>query len=105
MTKTHRTNEAFAALAYRRSIIQNVVIHLSRTYLGSDGQDPKERILCEEVAQIDSFTPTEEIAEFIDELKDAEHALRLEMGKFELIRRSDVKAGTQWKKEPKKAKQ
>jgi hypothetical protein len=93
MTKTHRTNEAFAALAYRRSIIQNVVVHLSRTYLGADGQDPKERII------------SEEIAEFIDELKDAEHALRLEMGKFELIRRSDVKAGTQWKKEPKKAKQ
>ena len=104
MTKTLHTNEAFAALAYRRSIMQNMITHLSRTYLGADGQEPKERIICEEVAQVDSFTPIEEIAEFVDELKDAEHALRLEMGKFELVRRTDVKAGTQWKEKPKKAK-
>jgi hypothetical protein len=99
MTKTKQTNEAFAALAYRRSIIQEVMVYLTRKYIGSDGQDPKDHIVCEEVAHIDSAVPTEEIAEFVDELKDHEHELRLDMGKFELVRRTDVKAGPQWKKE------
>jgi len=84
--KTIKTNEAYASLAYRRTIIHGVMTYLRRQFLGLDGE-PKEKMTCEEVFQVDSMVPPEEVGYYIEELEEVEASLKLEMSKFEFTRR------------------
>ena len=85
--KTIRTNPAYAALAYRRTIIHNAIIMLKREFVGMDS-DPNKKMLCEDVLAVDSEVPAEEIAQYVEELEQEHHSLTLELGKFEFTRKN-----------------
>ena len=85
--KTTRTNPAYAALAYRRTIIHNAIILLKREFIGVDS-DPNKKMLCEEVLTVDSEVPVEEVAQYVEELEQEHHSLTLELGKFEFTRKN-----------------
>ncbi len=83
-----RTNPAYKAIVYRRTIVHNVIISLKRDYLGVDS-DPEKKMICEEVFAADSEIPTEEILQYVEELEREHHGLTLEMNKFEFTKRSE----------------
>lgn len=83
-----RTNPAYKAIVYRRTIIHSVIISLKRDYLGVDS-DPEKKMICEEVFSADSEIPTEEILGFVEELEREHHGLTLEMNKFEFTKKND----------------
>ena len=88
MTRTIKTNEAYAAIAYRRTILRDVITHLRRQYVGVDGE-PKAQLICEEVFQVDSIVPQEEVNRVVEELVDQEAELQLELSKFEFARKDE----------------
>lgn len=83
-----RTNPAYAALAWRRTIIHQTITYLKREYVGVD-EDPKQKMICEEVLAADSVVPIEEVANYLQELEREKHELTLELGKFEFTRRNN----------------
>lgn len=89
MTRTRLTNPAYAYLAYRRAIMLATINHLRETYTTINGTDPKGTIVCEEVFQADAEVPNDEILQFIEELQEREAHLKLEMNKFEFIKKDD----------------
>lgn len=92
MTRTIKTNEAYAAIAYRRTILRDVITHLRRQYIGVDGE-PKAQLICEEVFQVDSIVPQEEVNRVVEELVDQDAELQLELSKFEFTRKDERKQG------------
>lgn len=90
MTRTRKTNPAYAHLAYRRSILRAAVALLQQKYTPINGEDP-ERIICEEVFQADAEVPEEEINQFVEELQEKEAFLGLEMKRFEFVRQDNGK--------------
>ena len=83
-----RTNPAYAALAYRRTIIHQTITYLKREYVGVD-EDPKQKLICEEVLAAEAEVPVEEVATYLQELEREKHELTLELGKFEFTRRDN----------------
>lgn len=81
-----RTNPAYAALAYRRTIIHNAIILLKREFIGIDAE-PNKRMICEDVLHADSEVPAEEIVQYVEELEAEQHSLTLELNKFEFTRK------------------
>ena len=88
MTRTIKTNSAYAALAYRKTVIHHLVYHLQRNCLPSEGLDAKETLVSEDVFSIDAEVPPEEIESFLEELIDQEEDIKLEMAKFEFTRKN-----------------
>lgn len=86
MNTPTKTNPAYAALAYRRTILNEVVFHLRRKFLGVDG-DPQSKLVCEEVLYTDHIVPLVEVEAFVDDLIDEEAQLSIEMGQFEFKQR------------------
>lgn len=84
---TVRTNPAYAALAYRRTIVHNTLIFLKREFIGLDAE-PQRKMICEEVLHADSEVPVEEIVQFVEELERQHHELTLELNKFEFTKKS-----------------
>lgn len=93
-----RTNPAYAALAYRKAIIGQVIADLTAHYTSAMGDDPKRVIICEEVLHADAEVPVEEIGMFLGELHQQEETLRLELLKFEFVRRKDEQKAEQVRK-------
>ena len=83
-----RTNPAYASLAYRRTIVHQAITYLRREFVGLD-EDPKQKIICEEVLASEAVVPVEEVISYIEELEREHHALSLELGKFQFTRRND----------------
>jgi hypothetical protein len=83
-----RTNPEYAAMAYRRAIIGNCIAHLM-TLTSSMGEEPKGKIISEDVVREDSVVPEDEINDYIFELKQEHESLQLEMAKFEFVKRED----------------
>ena len=98
MTRTIRTNEAYAAIAYRRTILRDVITYLRRQYIGADGE-PKAKLVCEEVFQVDSIVPPEEVGRVVEELIDEEAGLQLELGRFEFTRKDEQAKASRRQKE------
>jgi hypothetical protein len=86
MMATVRTNPAYAALAYRRTIIHNMIILLKREFVGLDAE-PNRKMICEDVLHADSEVPAEEIIQYVEELEQEQHELTLELNKFEFTRK------------------
>lgn len=85
---TIRTNPVYAALAYRRTIIHNLITFLKREYVGIDS-DPPKKLICEEVLAVDSDTPVEEIVQYMEELEREHHELTIELSKFEFTKKGN----------------
>jgi hypothetical protein len=89
--KSNSTNPAYAALAYRRAVLGEVVSLLSREYTEQNGVPAKGVIYAEEISRSDSEVPQEEIGRFMEELQQEEESLRLELAKFDFVRRDEQK--------------
>lgn len=88
--KSVRTNPAYAELAYRRTIIHQTIVYLRREFVGLD-EEPKQEMICEEVLASDAAVPIENVAQFVEDLEQEEHALSLELSKFQFTRQDDAK--------------
>lgn len=91
MTRTLRTNEAYAYLAYRKAILQHTIAFLQNRVIGTGGDDDTEKIISEDVFHCDAEVPVEEVHQYVDELKQKKSVLELEMAKFEFSRKDDGK--------------
>ncbi len=87
-----RTNPAYAALAYRKAILGEVIARLTVDYTAAMGNNPSRVIVCEEVLREDSDVPPGEIGSYLEELQQQEESLRLELLKFDFVRRDEQKA-------------
>lgn len=102
MTRTIKTDEAYAAIAYRKTIIHDLITYLHRQYVGVDS-DPKCKLICEDVFQIDSIVPVEEVIRVIEDLTEEDARLKLELDKFEFTRKDNDKPKERPKEQPKGA--
>lgn len=84
-----RTNPAYAHLAYRKAVLGRVVQFLSDEFLARTSDEPKDVVLCEDVFRDDSEVPMGNIEEYIEELQQEEESLRLELSRFEFVKRGD----------------
>jgi hypothetical protein len=98
-----RTNEAYAVLAYRKSVIQYISAQLRRKFIAAAGSEPQETLTCEDVFPADAQVPQEEIVEYVMELEREEADLDLEMSKFEFARKPDETRQRQRQSSRKKA--
>ena len=87
--KPTRTNPAYAALAYRKAIVAELVARLQHDYTAAMGENPSRVIISDEVPKVDSEVPEEEIGMYIEELQQEEESLRLELLKFDFVRRDE----------------
>ena len=87
MTNT-RTNPAYAYLAYRRAIIQELVGHLQNQYLGARGDDVC-KLTSDQVFPVDAEVPLAEVEQFVAELLQKDAFLELEMAKFEFTKKEN----------------
>lgn len=94
MSRPTKTNPAYAALAYRKAIVQYVAENIKARFIGVTG-DPPERLMCEEVFPVDAEVPVEDIAQYYTELAEEEAKIDLEMGKFEFTRKADGRTDQQ----------
>ena len=88
MAILRKTNPAYAAVAYRRTIVHSLITYLRRDYIGIDA-DPPQAMICEEVMASDAEVPLEEVTSYLEELEQEHHSLTLELNKFEFTRRND----------------
>jgi hypothetical protein len=88
MSKPTKTNPAYAAIAYRKAIVQYVAEHIKGQFIGVTGEPPN-RLLCEEVFPVDAEVPVEDIQQYYAELAEEEGKLDLELNKFEFTRKAD----------------
>lgn len=107
---SQHTNSAYASLAYRKTIIANLKVHLREKYMPLSSPDPKETLTCEEVFHQDSNVPVEEVQRVVEELEQTEEGLRLQMAQFTFGKQeenngllSGTKQPTSTKKATKKA--
>lgn len=87
MNKPLRTNPAYAALAYEKTITRFLAVSLRRKFLGDELTGPKETLICEEVFPVDAKIPPEAIQQYIEQLNDREAQLDVQLRKFELTTR------------------
>jgi hypothetical protein len=88
MSRPTRTNPEYAAMAYRKALLGVCVAHLTR-HTGAMGEDPVGSIVSEDVVREDSLVPEEEIVDFITEMQQEQESLRLEMSRFDFVKRVD----------------
>jgi len=87
-TRPLKTNPAYAYLAYRRAIIRDTINFLVSTYVGGGGIDPKRSLVCEEVFACDAEVPSDYIGEYVEELREKEAQVVLEMNKFDFVEKT-----------------
>lgn len=83
MTRTQRTNPAYAFIAYRRAILKHVTALLTRDYCSLPNEEPAKHIYSDEVFLCDREVPSEDIGQFIEELEREDAKLLLDLNKFE----------------------
>jgi hypothetical protein len=88
MSRPTKTNPAYAALAYRKAIVQYVAENIKAQFIGVTGEPPN-RLMCEEVFPVDAEVPVEDIQQYYAELGEEENRLDLELNKFEFMRKTD----------------
>lgn len=96
-----RTNPAYAALAYRKAILGELITRLTSEYTGAMGDNPSKVILSGDLVREDSEVPEEEIGMFVEQLQQEEESLRLQLLKFDFVRRDEQKAEEVRNEQPK----
>lgn len=89
MTRTAKTNPAYAYLAYRKAVLDHLVFLLHRDYVGLDGLDPKNSILSEDVFNCDAQVPIDEILQFVEEMQKESMQIQFELSRFEFRRKDE----------------
>lgn len=84
--KPTRTNPAYAAIAYKKAILDHMVTLLQTEFTTAYGdEEPNQFILSEDVFREDSQVPEEEIHEFIADLQQQSEGLRLQLKQFAFV--------------------
>lgn len=83
-------NPAFLEVARRKAILHEIVSVLVSDYTSAYNEDPKKKIVSEDVPSRYAGIPPESIEQYINELQLEEESLRLDLLKFEFVRRDDV---------------
>ena len=94
-----RTNPAYAYLAYRKAIVGHVVAMLVKDCTSALGE-PEQHISSEDVFRDEAEVPEREIHQFINELQQQEESLRLEMLKFDFVKREGTASGEERQQGP-----
>lgn len=84
-----RTNPVYAQLAYRKAILGEVITFLTNTFTTAYNDEPAKTIVSEDVFREDSDVPLEDVGGYILELQQEEESLRLELAKFEFVKRGE----------------
>lgn len=100
MSKLIKTNAAYASLAYRRTVLDQVVTYLQREFIGLD-TDPKDVLVCDEVFQADAKVPIEEVGYVVEDLIDEIEEIKLDMNKFEFGEREHASKRKERRKQKK----
>lgn len=77
-----KTNPVYAHLAYRRSVVVQLMDELRENYLALSSESPKKEILCGDVYQEDAIVPSDEIQLVLNELEEEAQGLEFQMRKF-----------------------
>jgi hypothetical protein len=83
MTRTQRTNPAYAFIAYRRAILKHISALLTRDYCSLPNEEPAKHMYSDEVFLCDREVPSEDIGLFIEDLEREDAKLLLDLNKFE----------------------
>ena len=97
MDRLIRTNPEYAVMAYRKALLGQCIAHLTR-FTSSMGEAPREKVIAEEVIREESEVPEEEIQDFILGLEQERESLRLELAKFEFVKRKSNDQGKFYQK-------
>lgn len=89
MNRPTKTNPEYAAMAYRKALLRTCVVHLTK-FTGAMGEDPSGKIISEDVIREDSEVPEEDIVDFITDMQQEADTLRLEMARYELVKREET---------------
>lgn len=98
-----RTNPAYAALAYRKAVIAEVIERLNGEYTSAMGDNPSRVIISDDVIREDSEVPEKDIGAFVEELQQEQESLRLQLLKFDFVRRDEQATKEVRKQQPKAA--
>lgn len=98
-----RTNPAYAALAYRKAVIAEVIERLNGEYTSAMGDNPSRVIISDDVIREDSEVPEKDIGAFVEELQQEQESLRLQLLKFDFVRRDEQATEEVRKQQPKAA--
>ena len=85
-----KTNPAYAHLAYRKTIVAQLKVHLREKYMSLSSPEPEEVMLCEDVFHQDSNVPVEEVQGVVEELEQEEESLRLQMSQFSFSKQEET---------------
>lgn len=77
---------SYTALAYRRALLQQCIAHLT-SYTAVMGSRPVGEIISDDLIRSESIVPEEVIDEFIIELQQEEETVRLELSRFEFVKK------------------
>ena len=85
MSRPTKTNPEYAAMAYQKALLGQCIAHLS-SYTSLQGP-PQGTIITEDVVREDSEVPEEEILAYVTGLQQDFESIRLEMAKFDFVKR------------------
>jgi hypothetical protein len=95
----HKTNPEYAQLAYRRTILVDVIKQIQRAYLPNDAMpEPQRKLLCDAVFGSDAEVPAEAFQAFLAELHTQAETISVEMTDFNFTR--NTRSGNNTKQEP-----
>ncbi len=95
---TMRTNPVYRELAHQKAIVAELIDVLRTKYTPAFGDEPDQKIVCEDVFRDDSEVPQDSIEDFIGVLSKQEADLDLELNKFEFVKREGKDASVTSKK-------
>ncbi len=87
-----RLNPAYLEIACRKAIVHEMIDHLTSKYTTAmGGSSPARLIKSDDVFGSENAVSEESIIRYIQELQQEEEGLRLELLKFDFVRKDDVK--------------
>lgn len=90
MSRPTRTNPVYARMAFRRAIVGHVVSLLNSDYTTAQGGDEPDKVIhAQDVFPEDNPVPEEDLQDYIGELELEDEQLRLEMLKFDFVKKDD----------------
>jgi len=83
------TDPEYAALAYRKAIIEEVMTLLHHRFLPDASGMAPQRLVCQEVLQVDSSVPEVAFEQYLEVLAKQRIELEHEMRNFAFMRKDD----------------
>lgn len=98
-----RTNPAYAALAYRKAILDHAINYYLTNCTGANGVPPQSEIVCNDVFAEDRVLPQDVVMEFVEDLQREAQDIQTQMGQFQFRRDNDAERQPTGKKKGRRA--